>query len=249
MVRGSVVLVSRSFTLKQWQFSQSRIHRRIGIYYLVSALLCTGLGSFGGWMLWFFWPATALGMVGLIYFGLGVQGFQKRSGKLGVASAWLFAPYRAGAWINSRLWTWRNPRPVQIADGVWLGRMPSRRELKEGHFSALLDLTAEFSTPKGPWHSASQPWLDLVPPDHHELLKAAAQIEQLRHHGDVLVCCALGFSRSAAAVAAWLLTTRRAPSVEEAAALIEARRPATVLGKVHRVNLQALVPGEALVHA
>jgi protein-tyrosine phosphatase len=49
--------------------------------------------------------------------------------------------------------------------------------------------------------------LDLVPPDPASLADAAGAIEALRARGPVLVCCALGFSRSACAIAAWLVST------------------------------------------
>ena len=49
-------------------------------------------------------------------------------------------------------------------------------------------------------------------------------------NGPVLVCCALGFSRSAAAIAAWLLATRRAIGVAEAVEHVRRARPAAVLG-------------------
>lgn len=230
---------------RQWQFSPCPIRCRIGRRYLVSALACFGLACVGGWALCFLWPATALGIVGLIYLGLGAPGFQKSGGKLSFASAWLLAPYRAGAWINSRLWTRRHPCPVEVADGVWLGRLPAQQELEQGGFSALLDLTAEFSTPRGAWHSVNQPWLDLLPPDSGELTRAAAHIEQLHRRGKVLVYCALGYSRSAAAVAAWLLATGRASTVAEATATMAARRPEIVLGEIHLGNLQAVVPDRA----
>ena len=45
----------------------------------------------------------------------------------------------------------------------------------------------------------------------------------------VLVCCALGYSRSASAVVAWLLMTRRAASYDEAVAMVRKARPSIVL--------------------
>jgi protein-tyrosine phosphatase len=48
--------------------------------------------------------------------------------------------------------------------------------------------------------------------------------------GPVLVCCALGFSRSAVAVAAWLVATGRAAAAAEAVELVRRARPAAVLG-------------------
>jgi len=71
--------------------------------------------------------------------------------------------------------------------------------------------------------------LDLIVPAPEQLARAAAEIEQARSAGRVLVCCALGYSRSAAAVAAWLLSTGRAADVDAAIAEICHARPRIVL--------------------
>ena len=69
-----------------------------------------------------------------------------------------------------------------------------------------------------------------------------ASTERLRAHGPLLVCCALGYSRSASAVAAWLITTRRAASVDEAVTILQRARPRVVLGPAHRRALASLNP-------
>jgi protein-tyrosine phosphatase len=71
--------------------------------------------------------------------------------------------------------------------------------------------------------------LDLIVPAPEQLARAAAEIEQARGAGRVLVCCALGYSRSAAAVAGWLLSTGRAASVDAAIAEIRRARPRIAL--------------------
>ena len=60
------------------------------------------------------------------------------------------------------------------------------------------------------------PVLDLTMPPPQALADAAAAIERMRARGPVLVCCAFGYSRSACAVAAWLLATGRASTVDAA---------------------------------
>ncbi len=224
----------------QWRTTRSPARRRIAGAYLVAALACVAVACSGGFALWLLWPAVALALVGLIYLGLGAAGFQKRDGRLSVASAWLLAPYIAAAWLNSRLWTWRRPAAVQVVDGVWMGRLPTRRAMAAGGFAGLVDLTAEFPSPRGRWSGINLPWLDLVPPEVGELAAAAAAIEQQRREGPLLVCCALGYSRSAAAVAAWLLVTGRAVGGDDAIRLIAASRPQIVLGAGHRAALQEL---------
>ncbi|MNV93048.1 hypothetical protein D3C71_1876940 [compost metagenome] len=89
------------------------------------------------------------------------------------------------------------------------------------------------------------PMLDLVAPTPAQLSAAAAAIAARQERGEVLVCCALGYSRSAAAVAAWLLRSGRAASVDEAVAIVRRARPAVVLRAPHLRALQALAAAPA----
>ncbi len=223
-------------------------HFRVAVWYLLGALVLAGLAvGIGGWALWLWWGTAALALVALIYIWPGAAGFQKQDGRHSLAVAILLAPYVLGAWLSSRWWTRRHPTPDAILDDVWLGRMPSIRSMRNGGFSTLYDLTAELPAPRGNWHYAGLPWLDLVPPDAPQLAEAARYIESSRIHGPVLVCCAIGYSRSACAVLAWLLHTRRADSVEAAEALLRAKRPHVVLSPAHRAALAALMSVDTAV--
>jgi protein-tyrosine phosphatase len=72
--------------------------------------------------------------------------------------------------------------------------------------------------------------LDLVVPPPHRLQRAASVIDAQRRAGHaVWVCCALGFSRSAAATIAWLRLHGSAASVSDAEALVRRARPQIVL--------------------
>ncbi len=83
--------------------------------------------------------------------------------------------------------------------------------------------------------------LDLIAPDVAlGYTQAAEAIERLRAQGPVLVCCALGYSRSASAVAAWLLLSGRCSDAQQAEALIRKARPGIVLHPAHRRPLQRL---------
>ena len=227
--------------LAEWLPARTPDRRRMAIRYGLGAL-AAGLAGIllGGGALWLLWLAAALGLVGLIYAVPGANGFQKEQGRHSMAAFALLAPYLAGAWINSRLWTHRQPQPDLIADGVWLGRMPTSRDMWHGGYRSLVDLTAEMPAPSGDWQYFCLPWLDLVAPEPEHLAEAARRIEQARRHGPVLVCCALGYSRSASAVAAWLLLTGRASSVTEAETLLRARRAGIVFGPAHRRALAEL---------
>jgi protein-tyrosine phosphatase len=102
----------------------------------------------------------------------------------------------------------------------------------------VFDLCAELSLNPGSVAYRSLPVLDLTAPTAAQCQEAAQAIESLRQQGPLLVCCALGYSRSATAVAAWLLQTGRATSVDDAIHLIQCARPGIVLGPIHRKALQ-----------
>lgn len=228
-----------SSPLADFSFTTDRSRRRLALLYAAGSSACAVLAFLGGWWLWMAWPAGALALVALNYAALGPRGFQKgANGCLSVASRALFAPYLAGARVNSRLWTRSHAIAGEVADGVFIGRIPAARDLEP--FRAVVDLTAELSCAPGDRFYRPFGVLDLTVPGDAVLRDVATAIEEARQHGPVLVCCALGFSRSAAAVAAWLMATRRAKSVEEAMAMIRKARPAIVLSERHSNALAAL---------
>lgn len=216
---------------KRW-----RLGLRYGLGALVLAILAFAVGGGG---LWILWPSVSLALIMANYLVLGAAGFQKRAdGRLTPAARWLYAPYLAAAWVNSRLWTRKHPQPDLIVDNVWLGRIPAASEQES--FKAILDMCAEL--PINPQDRAYQsiPVLDLIAPTPAECLQAAQAIERMRCIGPLLVCCALGYSRSATAVAAWLLHTARAATIEEALAIIRTARADVVLHPAHREALEGL---------
>jgi protein-tyrosine phosphatase/membrane-associated phospholipid phosphatase len=219
---------------------------RIAAFYLLGAAAAVVMAmAIGGSGLWLLWPALSLGLVALIYAAIGAQGFQKGDdGRLSLAVRWLCAPYLAGARINSRWWTRVYPKPSHLADAVWIGRTPTRRELMASPFTALVDLTAELPISPGDLSLAVFPVLDLTTPSCETLTAAATAIECLRTEGPVLVCCALGYSRSACVAAAWLLATGRATDVEVALAMIRAARANVVLHADHALALRAFAAAQ-----
>lgn len=215
--------------------------RKLALAYLGGALLCALPTWLGGYWLWFAWPAISLLMVALNYALLGGAGFQKQAdGALSLAARWLMAPYLLAARANAWLWTRAAPEPGEIVDGVWLGRLPARAELAAANYAGIVDLSAELAMPAHDKAYRSLPVLDLTSPDLQTCRAAAGAIETLRAHGPVLVCCALGYSRSATAVAAWLLLTGRASSVDAALATITRKRRHVLAGPAQRDVLASL---------
>jgi protein-tyrosine phosphatase len=223
-----------------WQRSPDPARHRLSFLYGLGAGACLAIALlFGGEALWLLWPALSLGIVAAGYAGLGASAFQKDAdGRISTAARWLLAPYLVGAWLNSRWWTRRRPAPVQIADDVWIGRAPSRRDL--ARFAGVVDLSAEIELPRTPLRRAIVPVLDLTIPDNAALAEAARAIDTIRKNGPVLVCCALGYSRSACAIAAWLMATGRAATVEAAFERIRMVRGEVVLNAAHATALRAL---------
>ena len=218
-------------------FHVARDRRRLVLAsrYGAGAAAIGALALFGGGAaLWLLWPAISLALVAANYAFFGPAGFQKGpDGRMTLAACVLLAPYLAAAWINSRLWTRRQPAPVAVADGVALGRLPDRAVA--AGYSTVIDLCAELPRPPGhasagPGQWRAFPTLDLVAPEPDLLRAAAAAIEDGRARGPVLVCCALGLSRSAAALATWLVAHGHADSVAAAVQHIRRARPRVVLG-------------------
>ena len=115
--------------------------------------------------------------------------------------------------------------------------MPDATAYADGGFGALVDLSAELPAPRLATPHHVHPCLDLVPAAPEVLRAAAREIAQRVADGPVLVACALGYSRSAAAVAAWLQLSGLAADTEEAIRLIRERRPQVVLDDGWRASL------------
>ncbi len=146
-----------------------------------------------------------------------------------MAALLVLAPYLIGAWLNSR-WFTRAQAPAQeIADGVWLGRIPRRAERDALGMLSIVDLSAELPIDTRQIVYRGIPILDLLAPAVHQIDAAVRAIDELESRRPTLVCCALGYSRSAAALAAWLVASGKADSVDAAVEVIRRRRPSIVL--------------------
>lgn len=229
-----------------------RKRRMLALRYAAASVALAALAILvGGWGLFLFWPAVSFLLVSASYAVLGPVGFQKApDGRMSLAARLILAPFLLAAWINSRLWTRNDRASVEVADGVWIGRIPSRRDLAgrdfvSGDFATIIDLCAELPRLAGPDpHHAERryhalPVLDLTAPPPETLRAAAALIERRRSAGPVLVCCALGYGRSATAVAFWLAATGRCRDADAAFAAIRAVRPRIVLDEAARAAVVA----------
>ncbi|MBN9663628.1 MAG: phosphatase PAP2/dual specificity phosphatase family protein [Acidobacteria bacterium] len=230
------------------RFARSTDPRRfsLGAAYLLGGLICLLAAYFLGGIGWTLaWPAGSLVLVAGLYWHGQPRLFGKSAGRLGPASLVLLAPYVAAAWLSSR-WFTRGQAPAhEVSDGVWLGRCPGPGELAGSGFASVVDLTAELPFPVREVEYRSVPMLDLLAPGVDQLDAAVEAVDSLEASRPTLVCCALGYSRSAAVVAAWLFASRRAASVEEAMEKVRLRRPVIVLGAASRRALAAWADGRA----
>jgi len=243
---GAVCLLLAPESGARWRWQALSIHDkrvRCALHYLFGAALCAGAAYalFPHATVWLvLWLAGALTAVGGIYlFGQG-EHFGKQGASLPWRSWMVFGPYLLGARLNVWGWTRHLPSGVEVLDGVFLGRQPDAQSMIRHNIAAVVDLCAELPLRARPPALRSLPMLDLLPPGRAALASAAAAIEQSRQQGPVWVCCALGFSRSAASVAAWLILYR-GYSVDNAFLQIQRVRPQVVLKPETLATLATLV--------
>jgi protein-tyrosine phosphatase len=216
---------------------------KIGAFYAAASILFLTLSiltlRFSPLSLLWLWPSLSLALVAGAYFGLGVPVFQKQSdGSLSLSSYWLMMPYRWGARFNAWAWTRRLPPSAHVLGNVHIGRVPSESEMKG--FGAVIDMTGEMLVPKrNEVHVAAFPMLDLTAPPNQTLTLAANAIQKKQDTGKVLVCCALGMQRSAAAVAVWLVMEGHARNGVEAIAILrKSGRPIHLDGALIKAALE-----------
>lgn len=194
------------------EHSSSGATRRLGWRYLAGAgLLLLACRLALPWSLIFSWPAAALGTVSAAYLGAGTAVLGKKAGKLSPITRWLLAPWLIGQEIS---WWWyrrQSSKWNKLHPRVWIGSHPDDAmavELIEAGVTDVLDLTSEFDAPE-PFRMLpgyrNIPITDLTAPDLETLQKLAAHLDRVIRDGIVYVHCKAGYSRTAAAVGAWLL--------------------------------------------
>ncbi len=221
---------------RAWRLAREPRRRVLAGLYGLGATACLGLAlvlAGSGYALWLGWPALSLALVALNYAGLGARGFRMdRRGRMHWSARWLLAPYRLAAALNAWLWTRRLPASVLVAPGLRLGRIPTLQEWTDAGRPRLLGLCAELQLPDVPG-ARCVPLLDLVPAPPRRLQRAVVLLDgqaAAAAEAGVWVCCALGFSRSAATAVAWLCHVHPADGMAGALATVRRARPQMVLG-------------------
>ena len=210
-------------------------NRRIGSYYAAGAAVVLIMGAiFWPWGVLLLWPAIALGIVAIAYFRAGPIVFHKTEGKLPWSTRFVLAPCLLGQYLSllyyrSQCRSWDKVTP-QIWIGGKLGCRSANKALCSGVVS-VLDLSAEFSEAK-PFRKINYrniPVLDLTAPTQAQLVEISKFIGNHSRNGAVYVHCKIGYSRSAAAVAAYLIMSGKVKTAEEAFAMIRRVRPSVVI--------------------
>ena len=226
---GMTPLKSKSYA-KQYTWS--------GIYFLLFLLSLSLAIYIGGIGLWLLWLAGAFVLVSANYLVFGATGFQKQAnGHFPFAITILYLPYFAIMWLNSRLWNLKNKPADFIMDSVYLGRIASHNTLQTKRIVSIVDLCAELPIGQFNGYYSLIPVLDMTPLSIKQCQLAAETIDQFQKQGSVLVCCALGYSRSATAVIAWLLLTKRAANVEDAITKVKTARCSVVISSKQKAVL------------
>ncbi|MEP6810654.1 MAG: phosphatase PAP2/dual specificity phosphatase family protein, partial [Chthoniobacterales bacterium] len=212
-----------------------RVEKRIGFYYAIGAvftlILAVGFWPWGALLLW---PATSLAIAASGYFGFGPGIFRKTDGRLPWSTLWALGPVLVGQHL-SRIYYRRQCRAWDaVTPRVWIGSALREREAREAAragVTSVLDLTAEFSAPPAfrKLVYLNLPILDLTAPNLAHLEEMAHFISREAERGVVYVHCKIGYSRSAAAVAAYLLQSGCASSAAESIGQLRAARPAIVV--------------------
>jgi protein-tyrosine phosphatase len=210
-------------------------NRRIGSYYLVGAIILAATALLlWPWAALLLWPAVSLLLVASAYFGRGSIIFRKANGRLPWSTRFVLGPCLIGQYL-SLLYYRRQCRPWdEVRPRIWiggkLGRRAANKALRSG-VTSVLDLTAEFSEARSlrEIDYRNIPILDLTAPTQEQLREMAEFIDERSRRGIVYVHCKIGYSRSAAAIAAYLIMSGQARGANDAFGMLRRVRPSIVI--------------------
>jgi protein-tyrosine phosphatase/membrane-associated phospholipid phosphatase len=212
-----------------------RSESRIGFRYALGTLFLLGAAIvFWPWGAVLLWPTTALAVSASAYLGIGPRVFRKTDGVLAWSTRWALGPVILGQHLSR--WYYRRQCRAwdPITPSVWIGSALREHEARiatSAGVISILDLTAEFSAPRSfrRLRYRNIPILDLTAPNEAQLQEMANFIATEAERGIVYVHCKIGYSRSAAAVGAYLLRSGQTATVLESLERLRAARPSIVI--------------------
>jgi protein-tyrosine phosphatase/membrane-associated phospholipid phosphatase len=208
---------------------------RVGFYYLGGfAVIGTIILSSELWAAILLWPAMSLLIVAAGYFKFGPAIYRKRDGRIPLAAKLALGPVLIGQYLSLLFYKRQCRAYDEVSANVWIGRRLNDGEAVEAVRSgvrAVLDLTAEFSEARAfrGVKYLNIPILDLTAPTREQLRAMAEFIEAESREGVVYIHCKAGYSRSAAAVAAYLIESGECGSGAEAFEIVKAARPSVAI--------------------
>ena len=223
-------------TVMRWAQARASANLAVARRWAIGALLLLPIGYLlrpWGWLV--AWPAFAMLIVAAAYLGIGPRVFRKTNGTLPPATRFVFFPVLLATRIV-RLYLNRPSQPwVRVLENVVIGRRlgnrAARRLIDAENVVACLDLTAECgecaALRKLPYLNVQV--LDLTVPTPAQFQSAVRFIREHGRRGTVYVHCALGYSRAAAVVAAYLMSEQHADRVDAAIDRIRELRPQIVI--------------------
>ncbi|MHC5226294.1 phosphatase PAP2/dual specificity phosphatase family protein [Ignatzschineria sp. LJL83] len=175
------------------------------LYFGISALAL----SIALWLqsiyLWLLYISFSFLLVSFNYAIFGKNGFPKESnGRYQLTNGILFFPYILVAKLNARIWTRDNQAYDRVIEGLYLGAMP-RKQAGITEFSSAVDCCVEIPFSLEVAHYYPNYCLDMTALSVQECRDSAMTIHQALRQGKTFVFCALGYSRSATAIASYLM--------------------------------------------
>jgi len=183
-----------------------------------SALLGIMAIALGSWFWLLAWPAASLALIAIAYARGNSSVFRKSGGSLPISTRVVLGPYLCGAYVRLLIYRRCGEPWVEAAPGVYCGRLLTKREalaVRSMGVTGVLDLTAEHAETQAflGIEYLNVPVLDLTSPSQEQFDTAVAFIAEHAGRG-VYVHCALGISRSVAAVTAYMMTSGTAPGYD-----------------------------------
>jgi len=210
-------------------------NRPIGLYYATGAAVVLIMAALlWPWGVLLLWPAIALGIVAIAYFRAGPIVFRKTEGRLPLSARFVLAPCLVGQYLSLLYYRRQCRSWDKVTPEIWIGGKLGSRAAKKALCSgvvSVLDLSAEFSEAK-PFRKINYrniPVLDLTAPTQAQLVEMSKLIGNYSRNGPVYVHCKIGYSRSAAAVAAYLVMSGEVDTAKEAFSMIRCVRPSIVI--------------------
>ena len=221
--------LSQLWQKKPYRWKWALLYLGISLLALSIALLFRGI------YLWLLYIAFSFLLVSFNYAIFGKKGFPKElNGRYQLTSWILFLPYILAAKLNARIWTRDNQAYDRVIEGLYLGAMPKKQEDIKG-FSSAVDCCVEIPFSLHIAHYYPNYCLDMTVLSIKECRDSAITIHQALLQGKTFVFCALGYSRSATAVASYLMIYEN-HTLEMALQLILKSRKGVVIS-VHQQRL------------